>query len=172
MRFSGFRHGETARHVGTVVHRWLQRMADDALKDWGAVRITGYRATIRNQLSSSGVGGAELDAATDRVLAALVNAISDEKGRWVLGPHFESRNEYRIRTPDRTYVIDRVFKDEQGQRWIVDYKTSTHTGADVQGFLDSERERYAAQLQRYSAALDKNARRGLYFPMLGGWREC
>jgi ATP-dependent helicase/nuclease subunit A len=163
--------GETARHVGTVVHRWLQRMADDELKGWNAVRIAGYRATIRNQLSSSGVGGAELDAATERALAALGNAISDEKGRWVLGPHPESRNEYRIRTPDRTYVIDRIFKDEQGQRWIVDYKTSTHAGADVETFLDRERERYAAQLQRYASALDKNARRGLYFPMLGGWRE-
>ena len=27
--------GETARHVGTIVHRWLQRIADDELRGVG-----------------------------------------------------------------------------------------------------------------------------------------
>jgi hypothetical protein len=164
--------GETARHTGTVVHAWMRRIADDELKGWDAARIGRCRGPVRGQLSSSGVSGAELDAATDRVLAALRNAIADEKGRWVLGPHASAKNEYRIRTPERAYVIDRVFTDAQGEQWIVDYKTSTHAGADVEGFLDRERERYAAQLQRYASALDREARLGLYFPMLAGWREC
>jgi ATP-dependent exoDNAse (exonuclease V) beta subunit len=164
--------GETARHMGTVVHAWMRRIADDELKGWDAARIGRCRAPVRGQLSSSGVSGAELDAATDRVLTALRKAIADEKGRWVLGPHAQAKNEYRIRTSERAYVIDRVFTDAQGEQWIVDYKTSTHAGADVEGFLDRERERYAAQLQRYASALDREARLGLYFPMLAGWREC
>src|ERR1019366_1881940 len=31
--------GETARHVGSVVHRWLQRIAEDELKGWSAARV-------------------------------------------------------------------------------------------------------------------------------------
>ena len=157
--------------MGTVVHAWLHRIADDELKGWDAARVARARAAVRGQLSARGVSGAELEAATERVLEALRNSIADQKGRWVLGPHPEANSEYRIRTRDRSYVIDRVFNDAQGTRWIVDYKTSTHTGADVEGFLDRERERYAAQLQRYASALDRGARCGLYFPMLAGWRE-
>jgi ATP-dependent helicase/nuclease subunit A len=163
--------GETARHMGTVVHAWLHRIADDELNGWDAARVARARAAVRGQLSARGVSGAELEAAAERVLEALRNAITDQKGRWVLGPHPEANSEFRIRTRDRNYVIDRVFNDAQGTRWIVDYKTSTHTGADVEGFLDRERERYAAQLQRYASALDRGARCGLYFPMLAGWRE-
>ncbi len=163
--------GETARHMGTVVHAWLHRIADDELKDWDAARVARVRAAVRGQLSARGVSGAELEAATERVLEALRNAIADQKGRWVLGPHPEAKSEHRIRTRDRSYVIDRVFQDTQGEQWIVDYKTSTHTGADVEGFLDRERERYTVQLQRYASALDRGARCGLYFPLLAGWRE-
>ena len=70
-------------------------------------------------------------------------------------------------------VIDRMFVDEDGRAWIVDYKTSTHEGADVEAFLASEQERYRAQLERYGEALAQPGghRLGLYFPLLKGWRE-
>src|SRR5204863_8752655 len=52
--------GETARHMGTVVHRWLQRMAEDELEGWDDVRITAYRAVVRSQLFTRGVSANEL----------------------------------------------------------------------------------------------------------------
>jgi len=33
-------------------------------------------------------------------------------------------------------------------RWIVDYKTGTHEGGDLEEFLDREQERCRAQLER------------------------
>jgi ATP-dependent exoDNAse (exonuclease V) beta subunit len=162
--------GETARHMGTVVHAWLHRIADDELKGWDAARVAKARAAIRGQLSARGVSGAELEAAAERVLEALRNSIADQKGRWVLGPHPEANSEYRIRTQDRSYVIDRLIRDANGIKWVVDYKTSRHEGADVEGFLDREQKRYAAQLDAYAAALG-GASRGLYFPLHAGWRE-
>ena len=76
----------------------------------------------------------------------------------------------RVRTPKgtRTLIMDRVFSDG-GQTWIVDYKTSRHEGADVEAFLDRERDRYAAQLEAYGN-LFTGSRSGLYFPLLRGWR--
>jgi ATP-dependent exoDNAse (exonuclease V) beta subunit len=162
--------GETARHMGTVVHAWLHRIADDELKGWDAARVTRARTTVRGQLSARGVSGAELEAATERVLEALRNSVADQKGRWVLGPHPEAHSEHRIRTRERSYVIDRLIRDAKGVRWVVDYKTSRHEGADVEGFLNQEQQRYAAQLDAYAAALG-GASRGLYFPLHSGWRD-
>ena len=73
----------------------------------------------------------------------------------------------------RNLVIDRSFEDVDGKRWIVDYKTSSHEGADLERFLDGEQERYrgAARALRAGARAGRGARRGLYFPLLKGWRE-
>ena len=53
---------------------------------------------------------------------------------------------------------------------MVDYKTSRQEVADIEGFLDQEQKRYAAQLDAYAAALG-GASRGLYFPLHAGWRD-
>ena len=72
----------------------------------------------------------------------------------------------------RALVIDRTFVDSENKRWIVDYKTSSHEGADIEAFLEQERERYREQLERYAAVFGTGpSSLGLYFPLLEGWRE-
>ena len=126
--------GETARHVGTVVHRWLQRMADDELKGWDAKRIDGLVGTFRRELWRRGVRALDSYSAVELVRTALKSSLSDERGRWVLGSHPEAHTEHRFRTHTkegmRTYIIDRLFRDHDGVQWIVDFKTSRHEGAD------------------------------------------
>jgi ATP-dependent exoDNAse (exonuclease V) beta subunit len=166
--------GETARHVGTVVHRWLQRMAEDELRGWDAKRVQALRPRFARELARRGIPSSDAKQVADIVATALTNSITDERGRWLLGSHPEARNEYRLRTraegPMRTYVIDRLFRTKEKVEWVVDYKTSRHEGADIQAFLDRERERYAPQLRAY-AHLRKGSRQGLFFPLLRGWRE-
>jgi len=169
--------GETARHVGTVVHRWLQRLADDALEGWTPGRIESMRPHLARELERRGVSPAECQDAAARAVRALAQTLQDERGRWLLGPRADARSEYRVRSAVgnllHSYVMDRVFRDDSGVRWIVDYKTSSHEGTDAEAFLDRERERYQAQLARYAAALGdaQAAMLGLYFPLLAGWRE-
>jgi hypothetical protein len=168
--------GETARRVGSVVHRWLQVMADDALHGWTVVRVNGMAAAIRGELAHAGVAVSELDAAVRSVQRALANTIEDPKGRWLLGPHPRASSEYRLTAvvdgAPRALVIDRYFEDEHGDAWIVDFKTSAHEGGDLERFLAEEERRYRVQLERYAAALPRRAvRLGLYFPLLRGWRE-
>ena len=67
------------------------------------------------------------------------------------------------------FRIPALFREADGARWIVDYKTSRHEGAGLDGFLDKELERYAPQLAAYARLLE-SARQGLYFPLLRGWR--
>jgi ATP-dependent exoDNAse (exonuclease V) beta subunit len=165
--------GETARHVGSVVHRWLQRMAEDELRGWDTKRIASLSGAFARELERRGVAPAELERSAALVAAALANTLGDERGRWILGPHAEAHSEYRmrVRRPEgtRSCVMDRVFRTGDGEIWVVDFKTSRHEGAAVGAFLDRERERYAAQLDAYAAALG-GARRGLYFPLHSGWR--
>jgi len=166
--------GETARHVGTVVHRWLQRVADDELRDWDARHVDSLNKRFAKELERRGVPSRDLKLSVDLVATALKNSVSDERGRWVLSPHLDARSEQRIRVREeavlQTYVVDRLFRTADGARWIVDYKTSRHEGANINAFLDRERERYAPQLKAYVSAID-GASAGLYFPLLKGWRQ-
>jgi ATP-dependent exoDNAse (exonuclease V) beta subunit len=166
--------GETARHVGTVVHRWLQCVANDALQGWDARRVDALKPRFTRELQRRGVPPTELRTSADLVALALKNAIEDDRGRWILGPHPEARSEYRLRTRTpsgpRHFIMDRAFRDSDGQQWVVDYKTSRHEGANLDDFLDRERERYAPQLRGYAQSLAPS-RQGLYFPLLRGWRE-
>jgi ATP-dependent exoDNAse (exonuclease V) beta subunit len=166
--------GETARHVGTVVHHWLQRIADDALRGWDARRVDALRPLFARELERRGIQRSRSKDAAGLVADALNNSLADERGRWLLGPHPEARSEHRLRLRGadgiRSYVIDRLFRDVAGERWIVDFKTSRHEGGGIEAFLDEQRTRYEPQLNAYAAAFDK-ARLGLYFPLLRGWRE-
>ena len=72
-------------------------------------------------------------------------------------------------------IIDRLIVDEHGDRWLIDYKTSSHEGGDLEGFLAQEAERYGPQLQRYADLARQYAtgamRAALYYPLLGEFRE-
>jgi ATP-dependent helicase/nuclease subunit A len=171
--------GETARHIGTVVHRWLQQIAEDDAAGWDAARIGSVAPALRAALIAQGVGEAELPEALQRTTQALTNCLVDERGRWLLAGRPEARSEWRLSGVSGgrlvNVVIDRSFVDDDGERWIIDYKTSLHEGGDREAFLDNERKRYRQQLEHYARLLrhldDRPLRLGLYFPLLGGWRE-
>jgi ATP-dependent exoDNAse (exonuclease V) beta subunit len=65
--------------------------------------------------------------------------------------------------------LDRTFVDN-GIRWIIDYKTSSHEGGKLEEFLSNEADRYRDQLQRYRQAVAINEslpiKTALYFPLL------
>jgi ATP-dependent helicase/nuclease subunit A len=169
--------GEAAAHVGSVVHRYLQRIADEGLSAWSPPRIAACAQAFALELELLGVEPGELADAAGRVGAALNAAITDKHGRWVLGSHEESRSELRLtigRTTGLEHVrLDRTFVAD-GTRWIVDFKTSRHEGGDIHAFLESEVERYRAQLETYSSAMaeidSRPIRVALYFPLLSALR--
>ena len=165
--------GETLRHVGTVVHHLLQRVAEDD-GSWDPGRRKHAEPMVREMLSQAGVPATELDAAAADAMRALENTLEDERGRWLLQRHEHARSEYAVNTMRdgrlETGIIDRTFIDAEGVRWIVDYKTSRHSGADVDAFLEQERLRYAPQLERYAFLIrgmeTRRVKVALYFPLL------
>jgi ATP-dependent helicase/nuclease subunit A len=171
---------ETARHVGTVVHRELQRLADEGATAGDRPGDARARQRYRDELAELGVPAEHRDAAVERVVMAVRRTLEDARGRWLLDPnHRGAARELalsgRVDGEIVHVVIDRTFVDADGTRWVVDYKTSSHEGADVEAFLDREQRRYRSQLDRYASLVrhlgPEPVRLGLYFPLLTAWRE-
>ena len=171
--------GRTVRRIGTVIHRWLMRVAQETEQHWHERSLARCREAFRRDLVGEGVVGPELSAAVDRVEQALAQILSDRRGQWLLASHSEARCEYPLTGvldgELHSVVLDRTFVDGQGQRWIVDYKAGRHSGSDLEAFLDREQERYREQLETYARLValweKRPIRLGLYFPLVQGWRE-
>ena len=140
---------ELQRRVGIVVHRMLQEVQ---AREELAVR----EDTLRVALRSEGLDGEKLDEALTRAGVALENAVADERGRWILSGHEDDQREYTLSTvverKVRHFVLDRTFVDD-GVRWIIDYKTSTHEGSGRDAFLDNEQTRYREQMESYARVM-------------------
>ena len=172
-----------SRCAGTVVHRILCRISAEGLDVWTPDRVRAGRAQYAAILRGQGVPpGDEFDRALERITDALLHTVGDETGRWILGPHPESRSEFPVTgVVDGVVVngiLDRLVVDDTGLVWVVDYKTSEHEGADSGEFLDEKMEFYRAQLDRYAVLIGAmrgvdpaSIRRMLYFPLMREKRE-
>jgi ATP-dependent exoDNAse (exonuclease V) beta subunit len=168
---------ETARRVGLLVH---QELHDLSLQTASAQSLSAKEPDYRRWLASQGVPANRVAAGAARVVQALLAVLGDERGRWILSDnHQEPLREHALsglhQGETLHAVFDRSFIDELGTRWVIDYKTSQHEGADLSEFLDREVQRYTPQMQRY-ARLGRllgpqPLRVGLYFPLMRAWRE-
>ena len=167
--------GSAARHAGTIVHRWLHRLADGSVtlqaEDLDVIRPMNVKLAQR-----LGVRQAEIDPVCERVAAALRGILSDPRGQWLLsGDGYAELPISGIwKQRAESIVIDRVRIDD-GIHWIVDYKTSSHEGGSLQQFLQQESERYRPQMEKYAALyrelMGAPVRAALYFPLLQEFSE-
>ncbi|MEJ0039986.1 MAG: UvrD-helicase domain-containing protein [Gammaproteobacteria bacterium] len=170
---------ETSRHIGTVVHRALERFGlEGELPSADVVR--GRADEVVHQLRRLGVPEPDLERAVRTVLQALVRTLDDRNGRWVFNSaHREARSELALTgvadSQLTSIIIDRTFIDADGVRWVIDFKTSRHEGAGLTEFLDRELDRYRGQLERNMALARRlgpePVKAALYFPLMGELRE-
>jgi ATP-dependent exoDNAse (exonuclease V) beta subunit len=172
---------EEGRVVGIIAHAWLERIASDGLNMWPVAALESSLEDFKAQLSVQGVPLSRLDACALIVLNCLVNTVTSPRGRWLLGANQEASCELALNgVVDGQLVratIDRIFLDEDGTRWIVDYKTSRpdeKSGRD--SFIEKESERYRGQLKTYRELVaqlypEAKIRTALYFPLFEGWAE-
>jgi len=163
-----------------VSHRLLAQVANEGLNAFDDTRIAGLVARVRTDLIGEGVEAGNLDRAVQDVLAVVRETRDDERGRWLFEPsHAESASEWALAGQDDGAVVhvtlDRSFVAD-GVRWIVDFKTGRHEGADAASFMDREVSRYRRQLDRYARIVrgieKRPIRLALYYPLVkGGWRE-
>jgi len=163
--------GTEARIAGTIVHRWLQALSEGRVGAGADDTTTRDRITSR-WLRETGIGEDMQADIVARVNDALEGILGDERGRWALegDGHAELGLTGVYDGQIESVVLDRVRVDDDGTHWIIDYKTSTHEGGNLQGFLDAEIARYTPQLHKYAAIYSAWAgvrpRCALYFPLL------
>ena len=166
--------GEDARLTGNLVHCLLQHIAEQGIGSWAAGRgLAEYEDWCRRQLLKDGCTGDKTASIIARTEKAMTICLESRHGRWLLKKHPEAACELALTAVidghPRSLVLDRTFVDK-GIRWIIDYKTSSHSGGDLDGFLRNEADRYRDQLQRYRDAVSLGEKRpirtALYFPLL------
>lgn len=166
--------GSDAMRIGSVVHRCLQFIAERQSSKGCD------EAAIRSMLNEEGVTQAGMSNAVVKVKTALERTLADPRGQWLLAPHQNAVCEYSLtimaNDDSQRLILDRSFICEDGARWIIDYKSSTHEGSDLAGFVQSELQRYREQLLNYRNAMyrldpTRPIRVALYFPLLQTFSE-
>jgi len=163
-----------ARSVGIVVHEIFEHLSR------GRYALSSLSSLdpqwIQVRLSELGVFDQQLHEACARVRASVGAIETDPNAQWVFdATHQDVRAEWELVRATafglETIRIDRAFIDRNGVRWIIDFKTSSHEGEGIAAFLEAERARYQAQLDRYAdwvKALEptRPVATALYFPLL------
>ncbi len=169
-----------ARHAGTVIHGLLEEIACRGTDDWQGLRKGDLKVRIERRLGRLGTPSGKIDRGAEKVLRAVEACLLGERGRWILRQRKESACEFELSgiIDGRLLraVVDRTFIEEDGTRWIIDYKSSEPQGEDTGAFMEGEMERYRAQLSAYASLFRqmepaRPLRAGLYFPLMDGWRE-
>ena len=174
------------RAFGNVVHRYLQVMAarleggtscDDLLAE-----LPRWESRLIASLRGEGLSPVLATRETARAGRALLLALGDPVGRWILSPHASAASERAITMAssetrslrvDRTFVAgDAPMSAGESCIWIVDFKTSEQGSCSDAAFEAAETEKYRAQLETYAAlrrALPDGSlpiRLGLFYPLV------
>jgi len=166
------------RHIGTVVHRCLQQIANEGISNWHTTKIHTEQVRWQKWLLQLGLNGANLTDGIALIKQIISQTLEDPIGRWLLDEnHLEQNNEFPLTTMVEGVathmLIDRTFVDAEGVRWIIDYKTSALTSENKSEFLQQAKQQHQEQLKKYADALryldTRPIRLGLYFPAFSGW---
>lgn len=154
--------------IGTLAHRYLERIAREGLSAWPAERPAALRDAMRAWLVGEGLAPIEAEAAAGEVAAMLRTTLSSDDGRRVLGADGDAELALLSEEAESTHlhVVDRCFA-EAGEYWVVDYKTDIVDGAC--GWTAAA-ERHRDQLDRYARLFaDKGLpiRRAVFFVRYG-----
>ena len=173
--------GPEAAPVGNAVHAALQRIGECGVEQWGADQKLQEKMHMHRLLLAEGLSGTMLEKSAQRVEAALDRMLNSKTGCWILSDkHSDGHCEWALSVENNGFVshhvIDRSFIDGDGVRWIIDYKTAAHEGADLEIFLNEEARRHGPQLSRYASILQsmepgREIKTALYFPMLDVMHE-
>ena len=113
--------------------------------------------------------------AVKRLVEAVDSIQQDRSAHFLFRDYAIAHNEYALSAFEdgvvNTYRIDRTFVDDEGVRWVVDYKSTDTNRADLAAFVDEQVQlRHRPQLEKYGALMHEIDARpiklAVYFPLL------
>ena len=172
-----------ARSFGNAMHAFLEqaarRMGEGAAAEALRREVEQqWRPRVSAVLRGEGLAPRLVEAQAREVIEGLRRTLGEATGQWLLGARNEGRSELPLTVggeEPRQYRMDRIFQAgaepgiaEGDCLWIVDYKTSTPGGREVEAFLEGEKETYRGQMEAYARAVgESEVRVGLWFPRVG-----
>jgi ATP-dependent exoDNAse (exonuclease V) beta subunit len=150
-----------AASVGSLIHLYLEMVARSGCDAWSRERIRSLLPAMALWLTQHGYSATDARLGAARTAEVMQATLASETGRWVLKSRSSGSAELALNRldgePDRqqlaTHIIDRSFV-EDGQRWIIDYKTAQVADAGSGATLQAHAERYRLQLERYGRLFD------------------
>ena len=170
------------RIIGVVAHRALELAASES--SLASAQDLRVQLWIDHNLSYYALTPSLAERAKIRVSELVERMLTCDTGRWILGAHLHAQSELTISRVEagevKNYVIDRTFLDDQGVRWIIDYKTSEPmAGETVADFEARECDTYREQLKNYvsligemSWEIEAPIKAALYFPAIQHLSVC
>jgi len=168
--------GTRARRVGTVLHRLLEQVGRVGMENLDETRRERLIRRIPALMQAMGSGREGLETDVEQIRQAFEDTLDSETGQWILSNrHRENACELPVTGildgQLTNAVIDRTFVDENGTRWIIDYKSGHHAGGNLDAFLAEETDRYRSQLAVYrrlfSQMGETDIKTALYLPRHG-----
>ena len=165
-------------YIGTIIHETLAQIAIDGIQNWSAAKCQSepQQKHWQIRLQQLNMPTADLIESLNTITQAIQNTLQDPRGQWILHPHTAHTAEFEITAiidnKVKHLIIDRSFIDENGVRWIIDYKSaSPQPGQAIDDFIHSQTSKYRSQLADYAKALSQLENRpcqcALYFPYCG-----
>lgn len=146
------------RAEGIIFHRVLARLGEKGLASWDKTEIDRMQPFWQTQLTQQGVRREDIEGILSRMSTALLAQIDNPTALWLFDrQHQDNFCELALfnGSSNSTLIVDRTFVSE-GQRWLVDYKTSQpKAGQSLESFVEQEKDQYKAQLVNYAAALNR-----------------
>ncbi|NKB76026.1 MAG: AAA family ATPase [Gammaproteobacteria bacterium] len=171
---------DAARVIGIAIHQMLQQIDDIGWDTWRSRDNGIILAATTVALMENGLHTKDKQHGINQITLAIANLKSDPRAEWIFSPsHRQLKAEWALTTHldgrFSTVIMDRTFIDDEGTRWIIDFKSSRHEESDIDDFIVQEKIRYQSQLNHYAKVLtqleNRKTRLALYFPLLKTWTE-
>jgi ATP-dependent helicase/nuclease subunit A len=169
--------------VGVICHGIFEVLAKQGIGHWQQMNADKRIVWLDSLLRHHRLPASSWVLAKQQIVKAVENTVSDDRGRWILSRDKQSSHtELQLMSVSantvRNNILDRILTDEEGNIWIIDYKTSTPGDTEtLQQFIEKEEAIYMPQLAAYKGLLSAKLggsqpiRTALYFTHYPHWHE-
>ena len=164
--------GNLARCIGKVLHAAYENISRKGEIYWNS--FDKKDGILKAALLNEGLPYNQIDSALSQAKKFFSLLKEDKTAQWILKPHEDHKSEFSIsgivNGDIQNRHIDRTFIDENKVRWIIDYKTGEHEGANLDHFFSEEKKRYQTQLDVYELLIRQSGetrpiKKALFYPM-------
>jgi ATP-dependent helicase/nuclease subunit A len=146
--------------LGTLIHQCLERFVLSNDRSDYLANLDQQHSYWHAQLEHLDLSAQAEEQAIAFVLESVRNTLTDPDLAWVFdGSLQDSQCEYALTRHDQgrlsSFVVDRTFIDNNGVRWIIDYKTAVPGGTQSQEeFIKQQVAEHQLQLQNYRSLFE------------------